>query len=168
MTQYIKCSECGEEVTEDSDFCPHCGALFETAGIAQCDTHQTSKATGVCIVCRRLVCPQCSKAFRGRTFCLEHENVEVQQDWAVVFVSTQINEAELVKAVLEKAQFRVLAQNFGSVGYAWDGGGDSPQSRSNLGRPAKVFVPIPEYLDALQALEEWKTSEVGGEANVDN
>lgn len=76
----------------------------------------------------------------------------------MVFDSTEINDAELIKAVLEKAQFRVLVQNFGSVGYAWDGGGDSPQSRSNLGRPAKVFVPIPEYLEASKAVGEWKAS----------
>jgi RNA polymerase subunit RPABC4/transcription elongation factor Spt4 len=168
MTLYSKCSECGEEVTEDSDFCPHCGALFSASEGVFCDTHQSAKATGVCIVCRKLVCRQCAKSVHGRTFCLDHQDVEVQQDWAVVFVSTEINDAELVKAILEKGQFRVLVQNFGSVGYAWDGGGDSPQSRSNLGRPAKVFVPIPEFLEAVKAVEEWKASEVDERAGDEN
>jgi hypothetical protein len=89
---------------------------------------------------------------------MEHKKVEVQQDWAMVFESTEINDSELSKSVLEAAGFRVLVQNFASVGYAWDGGGDSPQSRSNLSRPAKVFVPIPEYLGALKAIKEWKSA----------
>lgn len=158
MTQYSNCSHCGEEVTEDSDFCPHCGVLFPVAEHTFCDTHQTNHATGVCIICRKLVCAQCSIIVRGRAFCLDHKDVEVQQDWAQVFASTEINDAELIKSVLEKAQYRVLVQNFGSIGYAWDGGGDSPQSRSNLSRPARVFVPIPEYVEASKTVDEWRTS----------
>ncbi len=76
----------------------------------------------------------------------------------MVFKSTEINDAELVKSVLQSAQHKVLVQNFNSVGYAWDGGGDSPQSRSNLGRPAKVFVPIPEYQNAVRVIGEWESS----------
>jgi hypothetical protein len=158
MTQYDNCSQCSEEVTEDSDFCPHCGVLFAAAERELCENHRTINAIGVCIICRKLVCPQCSKIVHGRTFCLDHKSVEVQQDWATAFESTEINDAELIKSVLEKAQYRVLVQNFGSIGYAWDGGGDSPQSRSNLSRPAKVFVPIPEYLEASKTVEEWQSS----------
>lgn len=158
MTQYRKCSHCGGEVTGDSDFCPHCGILFPAAQQALCETHQTVRATGVCIICRKLVCATCSRTVRARTHCLDHRDVEVQQDWARVFESTEINDSELIKSVLEKAQFHVLVQNFGSIGYAWDGGGDSPQSRSNLFRPAKVFVPIPEYLEALHTVQEWQAS----------
>jgi RNA polymerase subunit RPABC4/transcription elongation factor Spt4 len=157
MSQYRKCPHCGEEVTEDSDFCPHCGVLFPATDNALCETHQTSRATGVCIICRKLVCEQCSKLVHGRIFCLDHNNIEVQQDWARVFESTEINDAELIKSVLEKAQYHVLVQNFGSIGYAWDGGGDSPQSRSNLSRPAKVFVPIPEYLEASKTVDDWQS-----------
>jgi hypothetical protein len=57
----------------------------------------------------------------------------------------------------------VQVQNFNSVGFIWDGGGDSPISRSNINKPAKVFVPIPEYLDAMEEIVEWKSSET----NVD-
>jgi len=166
MTQYRKCPRCAEEVTEDSDFCPHCGVLFAPAKGVFCETHQDREATGVCIICRKLVCPLCSKSIHRRTFCADHVDVEVQQDWSRVFESTDINDAELIKSVLEKAQYRVLVQNFGSIGYAWDGGGDSPQSRSNLSRPAKVFVPIPEYLEAIRAVEEWQSSAEPGVAQA--
>ncbi len=158
MTDYNRCPRCDGEVTVDSDFCPHCGVLYSEAKDVFCDTHQGEAATGVCIICRKVVCRKCAKKHDGRTFCEEHTGVEVRQDWAVVFQSTEINEAELAKSVLESAHHKVLVQNFGSIGYAWDGGGDSPQSRSNLGRPAKVFVPIPEYTEARKTIAEWQSS----------
>jgi hypothetical protein len=83
----------------------------------------------------------------------------VEQDWAEVFRSTELSEADLVKSVLESIGHKVQVQNFNSVGFIWDGGGDSPISRSNINKPAKVFVPIPEYLDAVQELEEWRSSQ---------
>jgi RNA polymerase subunit RPABC4/transcription elongation factor Spt4 len=156
--EYNACRNCGEDVTTESDFCPHCGLLFSSAEELECETHAGMRATGVCIVCRSLVCARCSKESGRRIFCLEHADTEVQQDWARVYQSTEINESELVKSVLESSGFRVLVQNFGSVGYAWDGGGDSPQSRSNLSRPAKLFVPLPEYLNAQKAVAEWKSA----------
>ena len=92
-------------------------------------------------------------------FCSEHLDVFVEDDWAEVLTSTDINEAELAKAVLESVSIDVQVQDFGSIGFAWDGGGDSSLSRSQLGQPARVFVPISEYVQALEALREWKSSE---------
>ena len=157
--EYISCSACNEEITPDSEFCPHCGVLFDGAADEKCDTHTSNLARGICIICRKLVCGECGKVVYGRRFCLEHQNVEVQQDWARVFQSSDINDSGLVKALLESTGFKVLGQNFEPVGYVWDGGGDSPVSRSNVSRPAKVFVPIPEYLRAEEALREWKSGE---------
>ena len=68
----------------------------------------------------------------------------------------------MVKAILESSGHKVLVQNFAPVGYVWDGGGDSALSRSALSKPAKVFVPIPEYLKAKESLEEWKSGTVDG------
>jgi RNA polymerase subunit RPABC4/transcription elongation factor Spt4 len=149
-----------EEITPDSDFCPHCGVLFSGAAGEPCDTHPQQQATGICIICRKLVCPECGKLLRNRTFCIEHRNVEVQQDWARVFQSTDINESEMAKAVLESAGQQVLLQNFAPIGFVWDGGGDSALSRGALSKPAKVFVPIPDYLKARESLEEWKSGAI--------
>jgi RNA polymerase subunit RPABC4/transcription elongation factor Spt4 len=156
--QYDQCSHCGGDVTGDSDFCPHCGVLFAESKEVFCDTDTGERAVGICIMCRKLVCGKCSKVVHGRRFCSDHKKIEVQQDWAKVYQSTEINDAELMKSVLEDAKFRVLVQNFNSIGYSWDGGGDSPQSRSNLSKPAKVFVPIPEYFEALKSIQEWESS----------
>jgi hypothetical protein len=159
MDKYINCSYCGEEITEDSDFCPHCGVLFTKSGQESCDLHTLEPGAGVCIICRKLCCEECGAKVRGRFFCSAHRKVKVEQDWAEVFRSTEISDAELVKSVLESAGHKVLVQNFHSIGFIWDGGGDSPISRSNINKPAKVFVPIPEYLDAAEEIVEWKSSE---------
>ena len=159
MTNYIKCSYCSEEITDDSDFCPHCGMLFTKAGQVFCDLHLLEPGAGVCIICRKLCCEECGTKVRGRFLCSAHRKVKVEQDWAEVFRSTEISDAELVKSVLESTGHKVQVQNFNSIGFIWDGGGDSPISRSNINKPAKVFVPIPEYLDAMKEIVDWKSSE---------
>jgi hypothetical protein len=155
MSELTTCPKCSEEVTDDSDFCPHCGALFSDTENIFCDEHPQQLATGVCIICQTLTCELCSKAVHGRNFCLPHRKVKVQQDWAEVFRSTEIADAELVKSVLESAGHKVSAHDFNSIGFIWDGGGDSPISRSNINKPAKVLVPIPEYLKAMEVIAEW-------------
>ncbi|RPI04162.1 MAG: zinc ribbon domain-containing protein [Ignavibacteriae bacterium] len=159
MTEYIKCSHCGNEITPDSDFCPHCGVLFAAAGTVFCDLHTLEPGVGVCIICRKLCCEACGVRIRDRFFCCVHRKVKVEEDWAEVFRSTEISDAELVKSVLESTGHMVQGQNFNSIGFIWDGGGDSPISRSNINKPAKVFVPIPEYLDALEEIKEWRSVE---------
>lgn len=94
-----------------------------------------------------------------RRFCRDHATVRVEQDWALVFDSPDINDAELVRSVLESGGFQVVVRNFGPNTAVWDGGGDSLSSRHALNRLAKVFVPIPEYLDAVRTYRDWKVAE---------
>jgi len=83
--------------------------------------------------------------------------VELVLDWANVFQSNDVTEAELLRSVLEAEGLTVQTQNFQSIGYIWDGGGDSPLSRSAVNRPAKIFVPIPEYLAAQRVVLDWSS-----------
>jgi hypothetical protein len=159
MSEYIHCSSCSEEITEDSDFCPHCGTLFVDRNDVVCDEHPEKSAQGVCIICRRLVCNECSVEKGRRTLCHAHRKVRVQEDWAEVFRSTEVADAEMIKSLLESKGLKVLGQNFNSIGFIWDGGGDSPISRSNINKPAKVFVPIPEYLQAIEIVFDWQSSQ---------
>jgi RNA polymerase subunit RPABC4/transcription elongation factor Spt4 len=158
MEALTSCGNCSEEITADSDFCPHCGVLFAEAGGLVCERHSEQDAVGVCIICRVLVCDKCRVVVGNRTFCFDHSMTEVQQNWANVFQSTDINEAELVKSLLEASNFHIQVQNFGSIGFVWEGGSDSSLSRNALNKPAKLFVPIPQYLKAVETVEQWKTS----------
>jgi RNA polymerase subunit RPABC4/transcription elongation factor Spt4 len=156
MSTYQHCDNCQGEITPDSDFCPHCGMMFVEVGEVSCDSHPDRRGWSVCIICRKIVCDQCGTLVGGRAFCPDHCMVHVQQDWAEVFSSADVEEAELRKSVLESNGFTVQVQNFQSVGYVWGGGGDSIISRSNLGRPALVFVPIPEFVKAAETLAAWE------------
>jgi len=100
----------------------------------------------------------CGETNDGRLFCSEHLDVVLEDDWAEVLRSTDINEAELAKAILDGVGFHVEVRDFGSIGFVWDGGGDSSLSRSQLGKPARVFVPISELLQARETLREWESS----------
>jgi hypothetical protein len=151
----MSCPSCTEEVTSDSDFCPHCGILLAEAGDVSCDRHAARKAVAVCIICHATLCGSCSHRKLGRHFCTDHRRVEVVQDWVRVYQSDEVSEADLVRAVLEEAGLKVQVQNFGSMGYVWEGGGDSVLSRSAVGKPGKVFVPIPDYERALEVIAEW-------------
>lgn len=157
MPELITCSNCQGELLDDSDFCAHCGYLLTDEKLF-CELHPAKEAGGVCIVCQRLVCDMCSEESDHRVFCLNHLEVIVDGDWAEVFRSTDVNESELAKSLLQDAKHHVEVQNFGSVGYAWDGGGDNPQSRSNLNSPSKIFVPLDEYIPAKLVLDDWRNA----------
>lgn len=158
MAELTSCEHCGEEVTVDSDFCPHCGYLFEGTGPVECETHGSVEAIGVCIICHRSVCGECGTAVGSRLFCDAHKHLVVIQDWVKIVESTDVYKAEMAKSLLEDNGVHVQPQNFGSVGFVWDGGGELPLARKQLGQPAKIFVPIPEYEKALEVLSDWESS----------
>jgi RNA polymerase subunit RPABC4/transcription elongation factor Spt4 len=168
MSEYVHCPACSEEITDDSDYCPHCGIIIQAAEDTLCEQHPLRPASGVCIICHKVMCTECSVMNLNRIFCPEHAEIEVQQDWALVYQSTEITNAELVKSVLESSGHKVSVQNFNSIGFVWGGGGDSSISRSNINMPAKVFVPIPEYSDAISTIEEWGDGEDGSADKEEN
>lgn len=163
MAELGACSQCSGDVTADSDFCPHCGLLLEAAGVQQCEMHPDKDARGVCIICHSLVCRRCSKRVMGRMFCSDHKEVEVVQDWANAFESTETHEADLARSILESCGVSVQLQNAQSIGFIWGAGSESAISRSQINKPVKVFVPIPDYLRALQQLAEWKSGDDGSD-----
>lgn len=151
----MKCLRCEEEINAESEYCVHCGALVKKDLLVLCAFHPDQLAESVCVLCQQPLCSVCVRKNGHRTVCPFHEDVEIVEEWGVLFSATDITEAELVRAVLEENNFQTVVQNFDSIGYAWDGGGDSPISRSNLNKPARVLVPLWEYGDAEQCLEEW-------------
>ena len=154
-----ECPSCKREVESDSDFCPSCGHLFLRPAEARCRDHGTRPGVGVCVICSDPFCAECLKKVSGRFLCKDHRRVHIEQDWALAYESSDINNAKLAKAVLDEAGFDVVVRDFAPMGNIWDGAGDSSLSQTFLRKLAKVFVPIPQYLDALKAIEEWDEGE---------
>lgn len=131
-----------------------------TSGVAvACEAHPSNEATAICIICRKLLCDECRVVQGERYFCRDHKGVKVEQDWALVYQSSDINGAELTKAFLESVGLQVVVRNFTPGGFVWDGGSENPLSRVAINRLATVFVPIPEYLKARDALSEWTSAQ---------
>ncbi len=151
-----QCDRCGEVVTQDSDYCIYCGAILKQEEHILCAFHPDQLATAVCVLCQQPLCSQCDYSVNNHTVCTFHQDVEIVEDFAVIFTSTDISEAELIRALLKENNFQVVVQNFDSIGFTWEGGGDSSVSRSNLNKPARVLVPLWEYSDAEQCIDEWQ------------
>ena len=140
MAELTSCTNCDGQVTEDGDFCPHCGHLFKGTRPIQCETDSGIEATGVCIICHKLVCPRCEEIKDKRVFCIEHKDVEVEEDWAMVIESTPIAKAETTKYFLDKNGFRTITRESDI-----DTKGDGSIS---------IYVPLPDYLRAKIMLEK--------------
>ena len=153
---YIPCPSCKNEITPDSDFCPHCGIIFDDASeLAYCEVHMGVHEGGVCIICRKLLCRECAVNVSSRLFCMDHADLEVQQDYVNVFESSDPSEVTLVFSILEQAGIQALSQN---VPRAIPNPllVDDNFFRTSLGQLAKIFVPIPLYAPACKVLEEWE------------
>jgi len=159
-----ECPFCGTMCSEGSDFCPHCGTLYPSAGDTACTDHSSRQAAGVCVICQQPFCVDCLKRVDGRFLCARHMNVKIEQEFALVYSSSNINDAELARAILDERGFHVVVRDFTPIGYVWDGAGDSALSRSLLRKLAKIYVPIPDYMRALVVLNEWST---GSDASAD-
>ena len=119
------------------------------------------------MICQEPFCSVCLKRIDGRYLCADHLAVTIEQDYAMVYSSTDIKDAELARAILDSRGIQVVVRDFSPIGYIWDGAGDSSLSRSLLRKHAKVFVPIPDYQRALIVLNEWSTGrEVGSDDDL--
>ncbi len=154
------CSNCSETVTADSEFCIHCGSIFSAENF-RCEKHPAVTATAVCVICHRLLCGDCSVNKGVRTFCDDHKNVETSEDWAVAFQSVDYYEANIVRGKLESAGVTVNPRNNTSIGFIADGFIESAIGRSILKYPVKVFVPLDQYLDALEVIKDESPPEQG-------
>lgn len=138
MEELDNCGNCGEEVATDSDFCPYCGVLFEKAPAVSCEFDHDREADAVCIICQKPVCVHCASLVQKRWFCGEHSTVEVQEGWAKVLESPDSVLIGAMKTVLADSGFEVIDQNW----------------RARGGRKSRLFVPVADYLKAVQLLKE--------------
>lgn len=139
------CERCNADVTADSEFCPHCGILFEGASDVRCEVDGQNAAAGVCVLCQTLVCRSCGTEVAGRFRCHSHAAVEVAMDFANVYESKVLANVDLVRAVLAQAGFVVIDQYL--------------DPKPGVAAPLKLFVPIPQYCEAASLVEGYRPAE---------
>jgi hypothetical protein len=147
------CDNCGKEAPVDRDFCPHCGTLFADNQYS-CTNHPIAVATGVCIICEQLFCDDCLTQKNKKNLCIGHREVEVREDWALAYKSVDFYEAQIIRAKLESAGITVNPTNNSNPGFMADGMIESTIGRTLLRYPIKIFVPLDEYLEACEVLDE--------------
>jgi RNA polymerase subunit RPABC4/transcription elongation factor Spt4 len=147
------CDKCGADIGFDSDYCPFCGTLFAEDQYS-CSNHPIAVATGVCVICQQLFCPECISVKNGKHLCRDHASIEVSEGWALVFKTADFIEAEIIRGKLENAGIPVNPRNVGNIATLADGFIDNPLGRTIFKYPVKVFVPLEKYFEAVEVVNQ--------------
>jgi len=149
----IVCDNCDEQIEADSQYCPHCGIVFENDEaevLIHCENHPAVAAVGVCIICGKPVCRDCAISKKGRVFCDNDKHVKIHERWAVLCSTSAEYEAEMVRANLELAGIKALV--FSQVDHAYF----IPMSRLAI---VNVMVPKEKLGKAREVLRRLKGTE---------
>lgn len=95
------CSDCGKEVKEDFEFCPHCGAILSENVF--CDKHRRVKASAVCIICAIPCCDECGDMVDHLFLCNHHADYEIYEGMVKVYGTHDEPDAEITKSRLDEA-----------------------------------------------------------------
>ena len=96
------CPECATLIGEENLFCTFCGVTTALSRM-ECENHSGERAIGVCIVCGKPVCGDCSVTVQKSLFCDQPEHQTTQKEWAVIFTSESEFESDAIRRNLEFA-----------------------------------------------------------------
>ncbi len=65
----MRCKHCNSAHSTEALFCSACGAILSGGNEIECENHSGTNATGVCIVCGKPVCDDCSITHAGKIYC---------------------------------------------------------------------------------------------------
>ena len=63
------CPRCHRTNTDQALFCTACGTVLGLQDIVECENHSGTRAIGVCVVCGKPVCDDCSVAKENKLYC---------------------------------------------------------------------------------------------------
>ena len=73
----MKCVQCQTVSSVEAMFCYACGSPLAGEEIVECDNHTGTKAAGVCVVCGKPVCVDCSVLRERRVYCDDASHAEL-------------------------------------------------------------------------------------------
>ena len=151
------CGNCENEITDDSEFCSYCGALFLEN--SYCDNHSEKEANGVCVICRRPYCSECGSFINKQFLCEKHSEYEIYEGMCRVFGSVNQMEVEYAMDCLKKSDFhpfiysrKISPISLGGPDYSLSRA--SGDFRTHLINEIKLMVPLPEAIDAEKILHD--------------
>lgn len=148
MSDKFLCDFCGTEISNDSEFCTKCGTIF--IDDVSCFNHSDDDAKGVCTICHQAYCKKCGLRVNGIFLCNQHSDYEIYEGMARVFGSSDEQQVNLYKSVLEENNLHPFIYERKASPISL-GGGDP---RGQIINEIKLMVPCSEVLLAEKIIDE--------------
>ena len=97
----LTCGECGVVVKDEDTYCANCGSIFNDGVV--CNTHNSTEADGVCVMCFKPFCKECGMTVNKIFFCDFHSQYETYEGMARVYGCTDNLQAQFVTGCLEQS-----------------------------------------------------------------
>lgn len=157
MPDKLFCDFCGTEISDDAEFCSKCGTIF--IDDVYCFNHPDDVAKGVCAICHQAYCKKCGLRINNVFLCNEHSDYEIYEGMARVFGSSDEQQVNFYKTVLEENNLhpflyerKTSPLSLGGVDYSlFRASGDSS---GHLINEIKLMVPCEEVLLAEKIIDE--------------
>jgi len=157
MPEKLFCDFCGTEISDDAEFCTKCGTIF--IDDVSCFNHSDDEAKGVCAICHQAYCKKCGLRVNSIFLCNEHSDYEIYEGMARVFGSSDDQQVNYYKSVLEDNSLhpfiyerKATAISFGDGGYSLFAAGGDPNGK--LINEIKLMVPCSEVLQAEKIIDD--------------
>ena len=157
MPEKLLCDFCGTEISNDSEFCTKCGTIF--IDDVSCFNHSDDDAKGVCAICHQAYCKKCGLRVNGIFLCNQHSDYEIYEGMARVFGSSDEQQVNLFKSVLEENnlhpfiyQRKASPISLGAGDYTLFRASGDP--RGQIINEIKLMVPCSEVLLAEKIIDE--------------
>jgi len=112
----VKCPRCLNSNAEASLFCRGCGYLLLPNEEVECENHSGTVAVGVCVMCGKPVCGDCSVTREGKMYCDDVAHSQMAADFTKL--ATLANEFEADIIVKNLSLNGVTARQFAAKHYA--------------------------------------------------
>ncbi|MBS4033162.1 MAG: hypothetical protein KGZ85_01740 [Ignavibacterium sp.] len=157
MPEKILCDYCGNETTNDSEFCIKCGSIF--IDDVYCLNHSERYADGVCAICHQGYCKKCGLRVNSIFLCNEHSDYEIYEGMARIYGSIDDSQINFLKSSIEKEGFHPFIYNRKATPMHLGGSDHSlfrsaGDSRNVIINEIKLVVPCSEVLEAKQLIND--------------